>query len=381
MKPLETKFAPAERADAAQIEHDAEMLARTGLVDHVTHVIPSILLILNKERQVVYNNRRLLELLDISDSHNVLGLRPGELLDCIHAYERGCSGCGTTEFCAECGAVKAILKSQREKVGVEAECRITTNSGGAYELKVWTSPYNYKNAEFTVFSIVDIRHEKRRQVLEQTFFHDLANMLTSISGHSTLLELGENEDDTRDSIRAIRTAARQLTAEVASHQKLLLAEKGELVVNISHCINSVNLITDLIQLASRNGITRCIQLAEDSDEFEIDTDRTLLFRILFNMLKNALEASTPEEVVTVRCKQKKNTGVFSVHNPRFIPRPVQLQIFQRSFTTKGSGHGLGTYSMRLFGEKYLNGKVGFITSKESGTTFHITLPLTFGDPK
>ena len=35
--------------------------------------------------------------------------------------------------------------------------------------------------------------------------------------------------------------------------------------------------------------------------------------------------------------------------------------------------GLGTYSMKLFGEKYLKGKVWFESSKEKGTIFFIEI--------
>ncbi len=66
---------------------------------------------------------------------------------------------------------------------------------------------------------------------------------------------------------------------------------------------------------------------------------------------------------------------FSVHNPSFMPRSVQLQVFQRSFSTKGEGRGLGTYSMKLLSERYLGGRVDFTTSPDGGTTFIATFPL------
>jgi sensor histidine kinase regulating citrate/malate metabolism len=62
-----------------------------------------------------------------------------------------------------------------------------------------------------------------------------------------------------------------------------------------------------------------------------------------------------------------------VHNQGFIPKDVQLQIFQRSFSTKGEGRGIGTYSMKLLGEKYLKGKVRFESLDKNGTTFYIEI--------
>ncbi len=70
-----------------------------------------------------------------------------------------------------------------------------------------------------------------------------------------------------------------------------------------------------------------------------------------------------------------NAMRFSVWNPAPIPEPLQLRIFQRHFTTKNeSGRGIGTYMMKLFGEEFLGGRVGFLSSAAEGTPFWIELP-------
>ncbi|MBK7188571.1 MAG: hypothetical protein IPH86_07860 [bacterium] len=57
-----------------------------------------------------------------------------------------------------------------------------------------------------------------------------------------------------------------------------------------------------------------------------------------------------------------------------MPRTVQLQVFQRSFSTKGRDRGIGTYSIKLLTEKYLGGKASFVSDEGQGTTFSVTLP-------
>ena len=94
------------------------------------------------------------------------------------------------------------------------------------------------------------------------------------------------------------------------------------------------------------------------------------------MIKNGLEACRIGETLLVGCRLVDNTIEFWVHNPGVIPDEVRLQIFQRSFSTKGPGRGLGTYSIKLLGERYLNGKVYFHSTIEHGTTFVIRLPLS-----
>jgi sensor histidine kinase regulating citrate/malate metabolism len=69
-------------------------------------------------------------------------------------------------------------------------------------------------------------------------------------------------------------------------------------------------------------------------------------------------------------------AVIEVHNNGVIDEEVQLQLFKRSFSTKSSaGRGIGTYSMKLFGERYLNGRISFRSSREEGTLFSFSLPL------
>lgn len=58
-------------------------------------------------RQVVLANEAFVKLLNDEPEH-ILGKRPGELLGCEHTSE-GVNSCGTTEYCRQCGAVKAIL--------------------------------------------------------------------------------------------------------------------------------------------------------------------------------------------------------------------------------------------------------------------------------
>jgi signal transduction histidine kinase len=99
------------------------------------------------------------------------------------------------------------------------------------------------------------------------------------------------------------------------------------------------------------------------------------------MVKNALEASHAGQTVTIGCRNLVDAVEFSVHNPNVMPRSVQLQIFQRSFSTKGAGRGLGTYSMKLLSEQYLHGQVAFTSSAEEGTTFYARYPREFPAPE
>jgi len=140
----------------------------------------------------------------------------------------------------------------------------------------------------------------------------------------------------------------------------------------------VGLLKDIVDQYSTHEVAdqRNLRIDSHAEDVTFTTDRTLLGRVIGNMVMNALEASQPDENVTVGCKVLKEEVQFWVHNPNFMPRDVQLQIFQRSFSTKGVGRGLGTYSIKLLSERFLNGRVSFTTSTKHGTTFKGSYPLT-----
>lgn len=95
------------------------------------------------------------------------------------------------------------------------------------------------------------------------------------------------------------------------------------------------------------------------------------------MVTNALEATSNDGTVKVWAeKQDASHLSFCVWNHKPIPQDIAPRIFQRNFSTKqGAGRGIGTYSMKLFGEQILGGQVSFITSPEEGTVFRFSLPL------
>jgi signal transduction histidine kinase len=106
------------------------------------------------------------------------------------------------------------------------------------------------------------------------------------------------------------------------------------------------------------------------------TNLSLLLRVLCNMVTNALEATAEGGLVRVWTDQPPGLLSFCVWNDTTIPEDIARRVFQRNFSTKeGDGRELGTYSMKLFGEKFLGGEAGFITSRKEGTIFRISLPV------
>lgn len=176
----------------------------------------------------------------------------------------------------------------------------------------------------------------------------------------------------------IRRSSDHLIDEIKSHQQLNQAERHELV--IKNCeIKTGQIISEVIELYARHEVANLRHLIADTvDDVRIYTDPAILRRVLGNLIKNALEATPPNGKVTITCRAMDGQVVFSVHNEQCINRQTQLQLFKRSFSTKGEGRGTGTYSIKLLTENYLNGKICFSSQENEGTTFSLELPIKNG---
>lgn len=376
---IEAVFVSAEKADITNVLHDSEELNGTiKLAENVINEMPSSLMVLNDYLQVVFTNQAMIDLLGIS-SEEILGKKLGEIINCIHVYECK-SGYGTAECCSECGAFKTVLAAHENDAREETDLRITTTEGDSRDYKIWALPYCHNNKDYTVVSLMDIADTKRRQALEHTFLYDMNNTLSIISNYSQLIIEEEKPDKTAYYAEMVNVAAQNLINEIESQRNLTKAENRELPVELS-LINSMDILDEITLYFSEYGEwqDRIILIGRHAEEFNICTDRSLLTRVLFNMVKNALEATSDDEKVFLTCMENDGLCVFSVNNPNFMPSSVQFQVFQRSFSTKGTGRGIGTYIMKLFGEKYLNGNVWFTSSEDEGTTFNISMDVNYSD--
>lgn len=372
-----TYFAPAARASAAELERAIEVVASSPVMVEVLAALGGAVVLLNRERQIVGANPGLLKMLGCPIQDGVLGLRLGEALGCRNAA-RAPSGCGTGKPCADCGAVLAILGAQCDGDIMERECLLTLASGDrALELWARAAPFSLEGHPFVLLSLQDISDRKRREHLERVFLHDLMNTVGALSGYQDLLRQGAGA--TREILIEMHEVVARLVEEIRTHQDLGAAERGDIRTNVAP-VSTATILDDLARLFLRHEVACERSLYCSGARIRIRTDPFLLERVLVNMVKNAFEASLPGAEVSVMCTARPDAVEFAVHNPGYIEPRVSAHVFQRSFSTKpGVGRGLGTYSMKLFGERYLRGRVRFETSPERGTTFTLCIPRDLED--
>lgn len=371
---LDTHFAPAEKASLQSLQTDVDIISNHEIVDSILRSVGGLLAILNEQRQILTTNDSFLRMIGIEDQKDVLFLRPGEAMHCIHAHESP-HGCGTTKFCSTCGAAIAIVTSLVDNIATERICALTANRGGKtveLSLSVRAQPITLDEKRYILLFLHDITKEQFLSSLERTFFHDINNIICGLLGSCELYALKHGNPP---EIQQIITMVLRVSQEIAIQKTL--SHTGETGLKpIRQTFTSEDLLAEVDSIFANHPATmgKTITTLNHAPGKTIINDITLLLRVLCNMITNALEATEERGVVKIVINSHQKGLKISVWNNSVISQEIKPRIFQRHFSTKqGSGRGLGTYSMKVFGEQYLGGTVSFSSTPEEGTTFSLTL--------
>lgn len=338
--------------------------------DHL-NCLPEGVMIVNRERQVLFVNQALVNMLQYRSAGEMIRKMPCALMRCIYACEDG--NCGQNDSCRACVFNKALLSGMRDRPR-QSECKVSLAGGKVYELLVKVTPMTFEGEDCVVCTITDIADYKRRETVERVFFHDLLN---TAAGLRNLTELMRDAPDVEAAeLREMACdLAGRLCDDLQAQQMLNAAETNNLYVG-SDLVDSLELLDELRMTYSRYERERDVLLviSPDSERMEFVSDAVILKRILSIFIRNAVEASGKGERVVLSCTPTSYGSKFTVHNPGYIPLEEQKQIFNRFFSTKGRGRGLGTYSAKLYTERYLQGEISFQSNPFFGTQFTVRIP-------
>jgi signal transduction histidine kinase len=380
-----TMHPAAQRASTETLDRQARSLRHLPYAEQFLDTTAAIVLILNMDRQIVFASRQFREMMksvetdDGASIETYFGRRPGEALQCIHRDETPV-GCGTSEFCSVCGAAKAIICSQLGRETVQ-ECRLrrrgTTGVAEALDLRIWGRPLDIDGERFIMLTVQDISDEKHRQTLERIFFHDVLNTAGGLHGLAQILaDTNMEEDQVRHTADLLCYSSQQLIDEIQAHRTLKAAEHNDLVPQPGP-VEVCALLNQIAETFAAHDLARKRFIFVVPGEVHAETDKMLLGRVVINLVKNALEASEAGQTVTLNAWQEDQWAIVTVRNQLAMPKDVQLQIFNRSFSTRGSGRGVGTYSAKLITEHYLHGTLTFQSSQPEGTICKVAIPLEF----
>ncbi len=223
-------------------------------------------------------------------------------------------------------------------------------------------------------------NRRLRDDVESIVRHDIKTPVSVfLWAPKVLASGGELTQEQLSTIQVMEQAAQSILQVLSRSVDLIKMERGQYVLQPAN----VDVVRILRHVRSDlNGLSRTKNLTVDivmgdtpSDEttpFFVRGEEVLLYSMLANLLKNALEAAPNGSRVLVTLGLHEAPTI-TIHNKGTVPSDIRDRFFEKYVTSTGrAGAGLGTYSARLMAETQ-GGSVRMTTSEQEGTSVVISL--------
>ncbi len=300
------------------------------------------------------------------------------------------------------------ITSEIEIFGSVLTNRKVKKQNGAYRLMDMTfTMINIGNDVYHIFNLRDAeeRAEAERELKEfsnrlslhnktkDKFFsiiaHDLKNPFSSLLGLSELLETDFYELSDEEKLTYIAEMRKVSKGSYQLLENLLhwsRAQTGKITYQPSE-LDLKFLLLEVMGLVHAQAKAKNLEIQIIFDEdYVVYADDDLLMTVIRNLLTNAIKYSYNGQKITIDAK-KVNEDILELAITDFgvgISENQKDMIFtvergeSRPGTNNEKGTGLGLILCKEFIE--LNkGEIRFISSKVTGTTFFITIPLLYFD--
>ncbi len=213
---------------------------------------------------------------------------------------------------------------------------------------------------------IDLSDEEDSEEKIKETSHEIKNQLSVIDVYLSILEKqnGENKN-----INTIKKALSNIQIQLNELKNYADVEIKE--INLQDLINeSVQIFGEIVK---QNG-NKIEFINSPSYDINVFADENKLLSVINNIIKNSNEA-TKNDAIVIELSTDKNFAILDITNHGdIIPIEYQKTIFEKGFTTKQKGSGIGLYSSRNFIEN-MKGTLELFESTLENTTFRIKLPI------
>lgn len=202
--------------------------------------------------------------------------------------------------------------------------------------------------------------------------HDVRNPMTAISGFAQLMAMSDDEAVRKDMLHKVQTQSKSI---ISMLNDVMTFAKGDTSLNLS-AVTPKELwdpIEDLVMpLAEPRKIALNVQFSGET----VFLDDNKARRIIYNLVKNALEASGRRQEVSLTLTAVEHTSlVIRIKDQAGgLPSEVKASLFKPFVTVgKRSGTGLGLSIVKRFIDDH-SGTIKVESEESQGTLFEVTLP-------
>ncbi len=195
----------------------------------------------------------------------------------------------------------------------------------------------------------------QQNVLAQAIGADKANALVSLTETMTKTQT-ESDADLTKSVNELLNITTHIQ-EILNIQRQFVG--GHSGIHQRKPVNLVNIINDCRSMLMASMDKKRIQLNTNIEpgSYVIKGDHTKLMQVILNVLKNSVEAidlEADEKHISISLENKQGAISLSIKdNGKGFNAETGLHLFERGYTTKSNGTGLGLYNCRSIIESHV----------------------------
>lgn len=271
--------------------------------------------------------------------------------------------------------IEKLLKGTRFLASGHLDYRVKVKSGD--ELEDLAENFNFmaKSLQEAYQKIKRIERIEAWQEVARKLAHEIKNPLTPIklSAERLLYAYEKNQPNFSE---ILNKTAQTIIDETKRIENLL--NEFSMFVRLPPLKKQnkdiIRTISEIIEFFRNSYPEYSFETHFPYKEFFLSYDEDKIKQLIFNIIKNAIEAESEIKKISIRLEVLEDTvRVYFDDFGSGVPKEIEDEIFTPYFTTKKNGSGIGlTLSEMIVSEH--NGKIGFF-NRDNGCTFFFELPI------
>lgn len=222
---------------------------------------------------------------------------------------------------------------------------------------------------------------KQKSEFATVIAHEIRTPVTTFNFNIKMLQnyLKDSPDNVKTVLNELDDESKKLSFMINDFFEAEKLDLGQFQIrkanySLSFLIESVN--SEIHALAKSHEI----DIMYNYDDFSFKFDTQKITQVLVNLVRNSLDFSPKNSIITIDVSQKNDNALFSVTDQGSgIPELIRNQIFKKFYSIdssdkrKGTGTGLGLAICREIVESH-GGKI-WLDDTEIGTKISFSLPL------